>query len=59
MDKIYLVKCRFDGNIEGFVKEKEDINKWLIKHNKTRDYGDEEFVDEFDLIEVRSLTDNG
>ena len=33
-DKIMLVKCRFDGNIEGFVNTKEDFKLWLISHNK-------------------------
>lgn len=51
--KIYLVKCRFDGNIEGFIKNKNDIYKWLKEHNKTREQI--EYVNDFDLIEVWSL----
>ena len=49
-DKIMLVKCRFDGNIEGFVNTKEDFKLWLISHNKDRE--EEEKEDEFDLIEI-------
>ncbi|MBP92513.1 MAG: hypothetical protein CMC55_00160 [Flavobacteriaceae bacterium] len=49
-NKIMLVKCRFDGNIEGFVNTKEDFKLWLISHNKDRE--EEEKEDEFDLIEI-------
>ncbi|MHA1478390.1 MAG: hypothetical protein ACTSPU_09355 [Promethearchaeota archaeon] len=51
-EKIMLVKCRFDGNIEGFVNTKEDFKLWLISHNKDREEEDEEEEDEFDLIEI-------
>lgn len=50
--KIYLIKCNYDGTIEGFIREKEDFDKWLSKHNERRDEEDKEYKDEFELIEV-------
>ncbi len=34
--KIYLIIYGEDGTIEGYVRDKEDFNKWLSLHNHER-----------------------
>lgn len=56
--KIYLITYKEDGTIEGYVREREDFNKWLSEHNRVR-LGSEEGVEhtnEFEIKEIEELS---